>query len=904
MSLQKRKTFLQKIEKVVEEVKKVPWHSFTALQISTRLKTSEEGLSSDEANKRLSFYGANELPEGEKEPAWKLLLNQFKSPLMVIMVLAFGVSVFIGNMGEAIFIGIVMVSNALVGFYQEYKANSSISALRSMIRLRARVIRGGREQEILAKDVVPGDILVVYAGDKIVADCKILHATSLKVNEASLTGESKAIQKKVKKLKKETVVSDRSNMLFMGTTIEEGSAKAVVVETGSRTEYGDIVKMLKETPEDPTPLQKTIVSLSKIIGIFISVFVGVIVLEGYLKGVPMNEIFSSALALFVSAIPEGLLPAVTIVLAIGMRRILQHKGLVRRLASTETLGGVTIICTDKTGTLTEGNMTVKRLLSLEGDFVFSWNQKHLGKISDFNKFILETGTFTNDAFIEDPNVDLDHIVVRGRPTESALLKASFVSGIEKYDLNRDYAVLDTVFFSSQNKFSASLRVTPEGKNRLFVIGAPEKILSLSKSVLGADGKKKRMSDKKVKNLLEKMESHINSGHRLIATAYRDIKKTKYKNLEDEVKDLILTGFIVLTDPVRKDVASAFVSTRKAGIKTVIITGDHSATAVAVAKEIGLNISKEQILIGAEIEKMTDDEIFEKVPDILLYARVSPRHKLQIVSAYQRRGEVVAMFGDGVNDAPALKMADIGVAVSSEVDAVREVADLVLLDSGFKTIVGAVEQGRVIFKNIRRVFLYLIVQDFSQFFIFFISLLLGLPLPLVATQLFFINLVESGLPDIALTTENDRDGVMDEPPRAPGESVLNKQSFRWMISVFALSGITAMIFYYVSLSAVGDIETARTMVMLLMCMESLFLVFSVRSFHKPIIRKDIFSNKWITGAVLISLVMVFLAIYWAPLQSILYTVSLSAPQFMFAVVTNIILIGLIDEVKMRFFSVRA
>lgn len=901
MSKENKKSFLRKIERVVEEVQKVSWYTLSVSDIFLKLNSSPEGLSQDEAQKRLSIYGTNELPQEESEPVWKLLLNQFKSPLMYIMLAAFFVSLFIGNGGEAIFIGIVMVSNAIVGFYQEYKANSSIRALKGAIKFKARVLRAGREQEIEVKNIVPGDVLVVHAGDKVVADCRIIEQTGLKVNEASLTGESKSVEKNSRVLKDETPVSDRQNMIFMGTLVEEGSAKVLVVETGTKTEYGDIVRLLKETPEEATPLQKTMLSLSKIIGIFISIFVGAILIEGYLKGLPFIEIFSTALALFVSAIPEGLLPAVTIVLAIGMRRILRHKGLVRRLASTETLGGVTLICTDKTGTLTEGKMTVSRLLSLSGDYEFDFKKVGPKSVSDINKEILRIPTFTNDAFIENPEAGIDDIVIRGRPTEVALLKAAFVLGIDKYDLNKKHKVNGTVFFSSERKYSASLREMPGAEDKLFVIGAPEKIVSLATEVLDVNGEKVKISSPKGQNLIKQMQDLIDDGYRLIASAYKDFGGVDYKNLEDEVSDLVLVGFIALSDPVRSDVAEAFRKTEKAGIKTVIITGDHKATALAVAKEIGLPILPDQVLEGAEIEHMTPDDLKKRVANTLLFARVSPRHKLQIVEAYQKRGEVVAMFGDGVNDAPALKMADIGVAVSSEVDAVREVADLVLLDSGFNTVVKAIEGGRMIFRNIRRVFLYLIVQDFSQFFLFLVSIALGLPLPLIAAQLFMINIVESGLPDLALTTEEDTDGLMDEPPRKPGESILNKPSFRWMISVFALSGLFAIGFYYFVLNITGDVQLTRTMVMLLMCMESLFLALVVRSFKKPILRKDIFANKWLTSAIIISFVMILAAVYYPPLQNVLQTVSLTTSQFMFTVIANVLLVFFVDEVKKKLFN---
>lgn len=876
------------------------WYSLDIGDIWETLASRQEGLAISEAADRLKKYGLNKLPEKKADPAWMLLLSQFNSPLMYLMMLATVISLFVGHNSDTIFIVVVMISNALVGFYQEHKANKSLQSLKSFVKFKARVLRGGSEQEILASEIVPGDIVILRSGDRVPADGRIFECKGLKINESSLTGESKAVEKQPSAVSLNTEIGDQTCMAFMGTLVEDGSARITIVETGIKTQYGDIVKMLEETAEEPTPLQRTVVSLSKIVGIFISLVVVLILLEGYIAGRPFEEIFAVALALFVSAIPEGLLPAITIVLTIGMRRIIRHKGLVRRLASTETLGGVTVICTDKTGTLTEGKMEVQQILT--AGMSEAINNGSSKSLSPAAALALTTAIITSDAYIENPDQALDQMVIRGKPTEQAFLKAGIQSGIRKDLLEKEYKSLDTIFFSSDRKYSATLRGLPSGERVLYMIGAPEKIVERATHIKLKE-KVANIKGPEFSDLMNDVNSFVNQGYRLVACAYREMSKSA-DSIGDDVDQLILIGFIALNDPVRQQVPEAFKQTQGAGIRTVIVTGDHQMTARAVAEKIGFKISPDEILEGHQIENMSDDELKEMSKTILLYARVSPRHKLRIVQAFQEQGEVVAMFGDGVNDAPALKAANIGVAVNTEVDAAREVADIVLLDSGFNTIVKAIEQGRVIFNNIRRVFFYLITQDFSQFFIFLVSIALGLPLPLIAAQLLFVNLVESGLPDLALTTENDYRGIMNEKPRKPTESIVNNQAIKWMISAFTISGGIAIIFYYFVLQMIGDIEKVRTMVMVLLCMEALFLSLSLRSFKKSIFRKDLFSNYWLTGAVSISFVMILLAIYFTPLRELLSLSPLSPYEWVIILSANVLEIILIDRFKLIFLAVNA
>ena len=815
---------------------------------------------------------------------------------MYIMIAATAVSFILGNTIEGFFILFVMISNAIVGFYQEHKANQSLKMLKGVLRLEARVVRDKKEYQIDAATIVPGDIVALRAGDKIPADARLLQAKDLRVSEATLTGEARPVEKSVSaNVAKDAEVADRVNMVFMGTLVENGSATVVVTATGAKTEYGDIVELLKDTPEEHTPLQKMVVSLSKFIGLSITLVVAFITLQGYVAGHDFRTIFEASLALFVSAIPEGLLPGITIVLVLGMRRILRQRGLVRRLAATETLGGVTVICTDKTGTLTMGDMQVSHVLTGDGcQAVGGEDGRHLLEAARMSARIAVLST---DAYIENPGAPQDQLIIRGSMTEQALLGMGVRAGLDPYTLAQEEKVVDSFLFSSEHKYAAWLRRSSRGPV-LYVLGAPEVVVERAATFL-KDGVEHKASGKAYEELLARKDELVEKGYRVVACAFRAVVSDDEQRIEKMAHTLTLAGFIAISDPVRSDVPAAFAKTKRAGIRTVIVTGDHAQTATSVAEKIGLSIDQGSILEGHQIEKMSNRELQEKSRSVLLYARVSPRHKLRIVQALQHEGEVVAMFGDGVNDAPALKSADIGVAVDTRVSAAREVADIVLLDGGFGTITQAIEQGRIIFQNIRKVFLYLITQDFSQFFIFITSIFLGLPLPVLAAQLLLVNVVESGLPDLALTTEQEKEGVMDEPPRSPSESILNWPARWWMASVFVVSGGIAFFFYVVSLQFV-DLVTTRTMLMVFLCMESLLLVFAMRSFTRGIIRRDILNNPILMWAVVISLGMVIAAVYVPAFQSILSTVPLSAEAWYVIIIANIFEILLIDRLKLYFF----
>jgi len=881
------------------------WHAISLEKVFTATEGTRNGLTSPEAIEKLKNLGRNVLPQEKPYSKIRLFLGQFNSPLMYILLTTVIISFLLKHYLDAIFIAVVLLINTTVGFYQENKANQSLLALKKMVKVRTKVLRDGYEKEIDSEELVVGDVVFLKSGDKVPADGRIIESRGLKINEASLTGESQAVEKKADDIIPESAaLPERANMVFMGTIVEEGRATVVIIATGINTQIGEVVSLLKETKERRTPLQQKIATLSIWLGFFILSFIAVIIIEGYFTEKNFIDVFIASLALAVSAIPAGLLPAITVILALGTRRIFKQKGLVRKLAATETLGSVTVICTDKTGTLTEGKMQVSHILTSTKELMQD-SINGLAKGENVNGVeshisALKIATLVNDAFVENPEAELQEWMVRGRPTDKALLLAGMQSGLNKQELEKQYPILDRISFESDYKFASTFHKKDEKHNMLYVIGAPEEIIARS-IYLDVDGRKERLGTAEANKLIAKLETLTQKGLRVVACAHRNYDaKTKYQNLTELVNGLLLVGFIALKDPLRQDAKESIAITKKAGIRTVIVTGDHKFTAKAIAEEIGIKAEDENIMEGKELETISDDELKEKSKTISIYARVSPRHKLRIVDALQANGEVVAMLGDGVNDAPALKLADIGVAVGSGTDVAKEVADLVLLDDNFKTILKAIEQGRVIFQNIRKVFIYLVVNDFSELFLFLTSMAMGFPLPLLPAQILWINLVESGFPDIALTTEQDTKGLMDEKPRNPKEPILNKPMKRWMTAIFFITGIDAFLFFIFFWKFTGDIDKTRTMVFVFMCVASLILAFSVRSFQRTIFRKDIFSNRYLVGGVALGFVLLLLSVYLPPLQKLLSTQPLSIIEWLIILSVGLIEISLIEFFKKKYF----
>ena len=881
-----------------------PWNSLELPEVFKNVNSNAEGILTDSIQSRIKKYGRNTLPEEKPLSITHLFLSQFHNPLIYILLIAFGISLSLGHLSDAIFVIVVLLINTNVGFYQEYKADRSILALKKIVSVSARVIRDGNLKEVDSTELVLGDVFLLRAGDKVPADARIIESKNLKINESNLTGEWATVHKKEGVVEEKASLGDRANTVFMGTLVEEGGGKAVVVEIGSHTAIGKIVSLVKETEERKTPLQKKLSKLSRLTGGFVMFVISLVIIIGYLQGQSLTDIFIASLALAVSAIPAGLLPAITVILVLGMNRILKQKGLVRKLVANETLGSVTVICTDKTGTLTEGKMQVSHIFASKDELFNNGDglpPKEAKNGVESHILALKTFLFTSEAFIENPNDELAEWIVRGRPTEQALVLASVHAGLEQHTLNTEYKVIEQQPFDSSKKYAISIREFG-GKRTLYVTGAPEIILGKSHYVHCE--KESRLENSRRTILSTKLDTLAKKGLRVVACAYHEIDKdVSLENIDELLKNLIFIGFIALKDPLREETKQSIAETKRAGIRTVLITGDHRHTALAIATEVGIEASENTILEGKEVQEMDEKLLRERVGTVNIYARVSPEHKLKIVRALQANNEVVAMIGDGVNDAPALKAADVGVAVGSGTDVAKEVADVILLDNNFKTIVKAIEQGRVVYENIRKVFVYLIADDFSELFLFLAAMIFGLPLPLVAAQILWINLVEDGFPDIALTTEQETKGVMDEKPRDPNESILSKPMRKWMISIFFVTGSAAFLSFVGFWNMTGDLEKARAMIFALMCLDSLIFAFAVRSFKRPLWRKDTFSNYFLNGAVLIGLFLLASAVYFAPLQKLLSTQSLVATEWVMILSISIVEIMLLEFFKKRYFQTK-
>jgi Ca2+-transporting ATPase len=705
--------------------------------------------------------------------------------------------------------------------------------------------------------VVPGDICILELGEPVPADGVVVMADSLSCDEAILTGESKAVDKK------------KQGQVFMGTTIASGIGKMEVEKTGQETEVGKIADKLTETIEEKTPLQKQIGVFSKKLAIMVGIISLVILIAGLAVGDPFVEIFTTAVAVAVSAIPEGLAVSLTVILAIGMQRIFKRKSLVRKLVAAETLGSVTVICADKTGTLTEGKMrVVKGVVGGEAEGC---------PARDGEDLLVRSAVLCND---------------RRDPLEIGMLE--WAKGKLKVDevekIKEKYPRLDEIPFDPKHKYIATLHKRKGVvRNLLLVSGAPEVVV-----------KRSDLSEKKQAEWLKKFEEEGKKGYRLIGFAFKEIKKKRVT--DGDIKDLKCVGYLVFEDPVRQGVKEVLVAVRQAGIEVKVITGDYRATAEAVLMKLGIggkSLKAEQVMEGYELEKMSDEELKERVDKVMLFARTNPEQKLKIVGALQEKEEVVAMTGDGVNDAPALKKADIGIVVESASAVAKETADMVLMDSNFATIVAAVEEGRGIFVNLRKIILYLLSDSFAEVILVLGSMVLGMPLPITAAQILWVNLVDDGLPDFALTLEPKPDDLMKQKPTGHKRELLDIE-IKWLIVLISIvTGGLGLVVFWWYLKTTGDLMLARTVTFTMLGIDSLLYVFSCKSLKKPLWKENIFDNKWLIGAVLVGASFQLMAIYLPGLQIVLKTVALGVNEWGVILAGSLVVIGMIEGVKWGF-----
>ncbi len=895
------------------EKPKPNWHNLDVDAVLKQLKTCGAGISEGEASERLHRFGFNKLPEDKRLTGFKILLNQFKSPLIYILVIAGFTTLILKDLTDSVVIFAAVFLNAGIGFFQENKASNIFDKLKKLVRENAIVIRNGRAREINQENLVPGDIIVLHPGDKVPADARLIEVFHLKVNESALTGEWLAREKSLKVLPEDIVLADRDNMVYMGTIVEDGKAKAVVVATGQDTEIGKIAISIREAREEKTPYQKKLAHFSKIIAIIIGFICMGIFIAGALTGKDILEMFITAIAVAVAAIPEGLPVAMTVILTLGMERISRRRGLVRKLIATETLGSTQIICTDKTGTLTEAKMQVAGIFT--GTRELLSDGKRYSEIIDKNGMeshilALKIATLCNETFIENPDEIMENWIVRGRPTEKALLLAGIQAGLRKEELEKKQLKVDELPFDPVYKYSAGIFQFNETQDIIYVLGAPEIILSESKH-LEQDGQTEQLSLHKFKELTNKYEELDKKGLRVLATGYKKIiknsmsfkkelnKAEKERIYDAELKDMVFVGLIALKDPLRADVKEAIKICKRAGMKPIIITGDHKLTAKAIAEELGFSIKEKNIIEGKKLDELSDEEFKNRLENFEIYARTEPRQKLRIVKAWQERGRVVAMTGDGVNDAPALKQADIGVALGSGTDVAKEASDLILLTDNFSIIVAAIEEGRIITDNIRKTVTLLVSQCFSEIILISGSIIGGLPLPILPAQILWENLIEGSPQGIALAFEPKERDVMERKPEDPKHPLLTRQM---KTIIFGFGIFTSLILFglFLYLLKIGvSLPEIRTIIFAALATDSILYVFSCKNLRKNIWQYNPFSNLYLIGCMFFSFSMLFVAIYIPIFQNLLKTVPLNFSDWLLVLFIGVINLFLIEFIKWMF-----
>jgi Ca2+-transporting ATPase len=844
------------------------------------LNSSSIGLSSKEAWRRAKKYGPNTLPVKRKHTRLRIFLSQWKSLLILILLIATALSFVVGDNTDGIVIFVTILINVFIGYFQENKAQNALFSLSHLLAEQSVVIRDGHEKILPISDIVPGDIFVINAGMKIPADARLIESTELQTNEASLTGESLPVDKRVSPITRDDVpLAEQHNMVFSGTVVVAGMGKAIVCTTGLSTEIGRIAHLLTETRDDETPLQKQLAFFSRRLGEVIIFLIFFFVFIGLLSGKSFVDLFLISIALAVAAIPEGLLLAVTVTLAIGMQNILKRKGLLRQLSSAETLGSTSVICCDKTGTLTEGNMEVTDVYTVDKKF----HLRESRRIEDNDGvFALKIGLLENDVVVENQKAPRSEWKLSGTPTGKALFSAGISTSLSRDTLLLQEKLLNVFPFTSERKMRASLHVLGNKKNIIYIAGAFEHILSACDFYL-SDGSARKFSSQMKQETQEKMEKLAGRGLRIIAVAFREVSPkirtlASKQHQEPWLKQLTFVGLLALRDVVRPDVPEVLKSAREAGIRPIMITGDNRLTASAIAHELGFLSTKESVVEAKEFSRLSDNELSRKVRSYDVYARVSPADKLRIVHAWQSNGEVVAMTGDGVNDAPALKAADIGIAVASGTDVARETADLVLLDNSFQTIISAVEEGRVIFQNIRKVILYLLSGSFTEILLVSVSVMSGLPLPFTASQILWINIIQDSFPAFALAFERAEPGIMRTSPRKLRSALLDRKT-KTFIFIIAFVNNLFLLFLYIMLSQRGySIEFLQSAMFASLGLNSLLFVFSCRSLHTPLWMNGIQKNRYLIASVFGGMVVILVTLYLPPIQYFLHTVSLS-PQFL-------------------------
>lgn len=875
------------------------WHTQSPEEAAQHLGVDpKQGLSAADVQKRLAENGENVLPKKEKEAGWKVLLAQFQSPLVYVLLVASLITFFLGDYLDTEVILAAVLLNVIVGFIQENKAAGALASLQQVITDFCVVVRDGHPKKVSTSGIVAGDVIELDAGVRVPADIRLVMARDLEIAETALTGESSPVVKTLGAVAEETTLADRTNMAYMGSVITKGRGQGIVVATGMHTELGRIAQMLADTHEEPTPLQTRIQQFSRWLTIVVIFLAAFLFGFGLLRGYTLEEVFITAVAVAVAMIPEGLLVMVTTTLAIGMQRILAAGSLVRKLVATETLGSTTVICTDKTGTLTEGDMRVVDVIPWEYIAASNHTPEEYRQHQTASR-ALQMAMLCNDATVENPDAALAEWKISGSSTERALLFAAMELGMRKHEVEKSAPRIDEIPFNSGTKFMATLHRTHRG-SELYIKGAPEILLPWITAV-DKNGQSVPITDQEKKRIEERANELAASGLRMLCVGYveRVAELTSLVNVHPSTHGIVFTALIGIKDPLRPHVADIVAETKKAGIRTIMITGDHRATAQAIAREVGLPAEDINIVEGKDIKTWGVVDWQQRLHNVSVYARVTPEDKLKIIEQWQQAGEVVAMTGDGVNDAPALKLADIGIALGSGTDVAKQASDIVLLDNNYTTIVRAVEQGRIIYANIKKIIFYLLASSFSEVVAVVMSLLVGVPLPLTATQILWVNLIADTAPALALINESGAKGFMNQPPVPRGEAIVSRSLAVFIGLVSLTIGLLSWGAYMLVAAQTQDPVLARTVSFTTLCVSSLLYVFSCRDLSQPLWRVQFLKNPYIILASLGGLGLQVFAVYAPVAQRIFGTTSLAPVYWGIAFLAAAFVVVVFETIKYHY-----
>jgi Ca2+-transporting ATPase len=888
------------------------WCNLSVSATESELNTNREnGLTASEAAERRERYGTNAFTRSRESTLIEKTLKQFKSPLVFILLIAGVVTLVLpgDHWVDAIVIFVALLINVVIGVFQEERASRAFEKLVETQEKRATVIRNGRKAIVPSNELVPGDVVILESGAYVPADLRLFQVKELKVNESALTGEWIAVNKGTEPLNEDTSVPNQSNMAWMGTLVVGGYARGVVVATGSQTQVGTIAESLGTDEEQETPLQTNINNLARFLVYVITAAIVAIFVVGLLRGEPLTDMLLVAIAVAVATMPAGLPAAVTVVLALGMEAILKKGGLVRNLLAAETLGATTYILTDKTGTLTEAKMQLNAVVTAQAlahDGVQPTHDTY--ETTDDQAHALELAALASDAFVEQSDDDAE-LVVRGEPMEKAVLLAGLERGFSQDELKEQYPRIDFLEFDSNRKYKASLHTHPQNKrNRLIVSGAPELVIERATNVF-QDGKQQHFAKEQKQAFLDAMERKSKQGMRVISVAYRNVEWQELPDLPEHERDddpianrLVFAGLLVFHDPVREQVPKAIQVVKRAHARVAMITGDNPQTALKIAQDAGIAGKSDKAYTGADLEQMTDDELITVVRSGRVFARVLPDQKLKIARLLKHDGEIVAMTGDGINDAPALRTANIGVAVDSGTEVAKEAADLILLNDSFTIIVGAIKEGRKIIDNLKKIVAYLLSTSFSEIFLIGGALLVGSPLPLLPAQILWANIIEEGLMSFAFAFERPQPEIMRRDPRSHrAQNLLTRELKQLMVAISVVTGVFLVALYLILLQMDLPIERIRTFMFIALSLDSILFAMSLKNLTKPIWQINLFNNLYLIGSIAISTALLITAITVPPLQTLLSLEPFTVTEFLFMVAVGIFNLLTIETVKYVLFE---